>query len=143
LWRCQGKGHKDRFVPIGFRALAWVERYLVEVRPMLVVPPDEGFVFLTLEGNDLTPDHLTGRIGRYIRAATGKPGSCHAFRHAMATLMLEHGADIRHIQEMLKHDRPTTTVQYLSTAHADPEKSSLAASGRAVQRLVMDKGNLR
>jgi integrase/recombinase XerD len=108
----QGKGHKDRFVPIGSRALAWVDRYLVEVRPMLVVPPDEGFVFLTLEGNDLTPDHLTDRIGRYIRSATGKPGSCHAFRHAMATLMLEHGADIRHIQEMLGHVELSTTQIY-------------------------------
>ena len=108
----QGKGHKDRFVPIGSRALAWVDRYLVEVRPMLVVPPDEGFVFLTLEGNDLTPDHLTDRIGRYIRDATGKPGSCHAFRHTMATLMLEHGADIRHIQEMLGHVELSTTQIY-------------------------------
>ena len=108
----QGKGHKDRMVPIGERALAWVDRYLIEVRPMLVVLPDEGVLFLTVEGNDLTPDHLTERIGRYVRRATNKPGSCHTFRHTMATLMLEGGADIRHIQEILGHVQLSTTEIY-------------------------------
>jgi integrase/recombinase XerD len=108
----EGKGRRDRMVPIGSRALAWVDRYLLEVRPGLVVPPDEGIVFLTVEGNDLTPDHLTGKIGAYVRAATGKPGSCHTFRHTMATLMLEGGADIRHIQEMLGHVQLSTTEIY-------------------------------
>lgn len=108
----QGKGRKDRMVPIGERALAWVDRYLIEVRPALVVPPDEGVLFLTVEGNDLTPDHLTDRIGRYVRRATNKPGSCHTFRHTMATLMLEGGADIRHIQEILGHVQLSTTEIY-------------------------------
>jgi integrase/recombinase XerD len=108
----QGKGRKDRMVPIGERALAWVDRYLIEVRPALVVLPDEGVLFLTVEGNDLTPDHLTERIGRYVRRATNKPGSCHTFRHTMATLMLEGGADIRHIQEILGHVQLSTTEIY-------------------------------
>lgn len=47
------------------------------------------------------------------------------------------------VQKLLGHDRPTTTVSYLATAHADPEKAGLVAAGRAVQRLSMDKGNLR
>jgi len=108
----EGKGRRDRMVPIGERALVWVDRYLVEGRPGFVVPPDEGIVFLTVEGNDLTPDHLTVRVGRYIRRATGKPGSCHTFRHTMATLMLEGGADIRHIQEILGHVQLSTTQIY-------------------------------
>jgi integrase/recombinase XerD len=108
----EGKGRRDRVVPIGERALDWVDRYLLDVRSSLVVPPDDGIVFLTLEGNDLTPDHLTERVGRYVRAATGKAGSCHAFRHSMATLMLEGGADIRHIQEMLGHVQLSTTEIY-------------------------------
>ncbi len=47
------------------------------------------------------------------------------------------------VQKLLGHERPTTTVHYLSAAHADPERASLAASGRAVQRLRVDQGNLR
>ena len=70
----QGKGAKDRAVPIGERALAWVDRYLIDVRPRLVVPPDDGVLFLTLDGNDLTPDYLSDKIGRYIRAGDRQAG---------------------------------------------------------------------
>jgi integrase/recombinase XerD len=108
----QGKGRRDRVIPIGDRALAWVQCYLVDARPRLVSQPDLGIVFLTVSGDDLTPDHLTERVGRYIRQATGKRGSCHAFRHSMATLMLDGGADIRHIQEMLGHAGLATTEIY-------------------------------
>jgi len=109
----QGKGRKDRLVPIGERALAWMERYQVEVRPGLVVPPDPGVVFLTVEGNPITTNHLTGLVARHVaRAGIGKTGSCHTFRHTMATLMLEGGADIRHIQEILGHAHLDTTERY-------------------------------
>ena len=108
----QGKGGRDRIIPIGDRALAWVERYLTDARPRLATKPDLGILFLTVAGDDLTPDHLTERVGRYIRAATGKRGSCHTFRHSMATLMLDGGADIRHIQEMLGHAELSTTQIY-------------------------------
>lgn len=67
----------------------------------------------------------------------------HLLRHACATHNYERGMSLWEVQKLLGHDRPTTTVSYLATAHADPETTSLAASGRAVQRLVMDKGNLR
>ena len=105
----QGKGRRDRVIPIGERALAWVARYQTDARPQLASDPDHGILFLTVAGDDITPDHLTERVGRYIRTATGKPGSCHAFRHTMATLMLDGGADIRHIQEMLGHAELSTT----------------------------------
>jgi integrase/recombinase XerD len=108
----QGKGRRDRMVPIGERAVAWVDRYLVEARPRLVVPPDAGVLFLSADGNDITPDHLTRLVGRYVAAATGRRGSCHTFRHTAATLMLEGGADIRYVQEMLGHALLSTTQIY-------------------------------
>jgi integrase/recombinase XerC len=67
----------------------------------------------------------------------------HLLRHACATHNYERGMTLWEVQKLLGHDRPTTTVQYLATAHADPEAAGLAAAGRAVQRLATDKGNLR
>jgi integrase len=67
----------------------------------------------------------------------------HLLRHACATHNYERGMSLWEVQKLLGHDRPTTTVTYLATAHADPEQASLAAAGRAVQRLVVDKGGLR
>jgi integrase/recombinase XerD len=98
----QGKGKKDRMVPIGERAVAWLERYLNDTRPGLVVPPDDATFFLTSSGEPLSPSRLTQLVREYVDAAEiGKRGACHLFRHTMATLMLENGADIRYIQEML------------------------------------------
>jgi integrase/recombinase XerD len=109
----QGKGKKDRMVPIGEQAIAWLERYLNDVRPGLVVPPDDGVLFLTATGEELSPNRLTQLVREYVNAAdTGKKGACHLFRHTMATLMLEGGADIRYIQEMLGHVELSTTQIY-------------------------------
>lgn len=109
----QGKGRRDRMVPIGDRALVWLEKYLVEVRPALAVEPDEGMIFLTNMGDSFTPKRLTQLVSRYVEAAGfGKRGSCHLFRHACATLMLEAGADTRFIQELLGHAKLETTQVY-------------------------------
>lgn len=109
----EGKGRRDRMVPVGERALAWVERYTRDVRPDLVVPPDCGALFLTTLGEQLTPDFLTQQVRRFVLAAElGKSGSCHLFRHTMATLMLEGGADVRYIQEMLGHVHLDSTEVY-------------------------------
>ena len=109
----QGKGKKDRMVPIGERAVAWVRRYVDEARPQLVLPPDHGVLFLTQDGEEISRERLTQRMGDYVKAADiGKTGSCHLFRHTCATLMLEGGADIRYIQEMLGHVELTTTQIY-------------------------------
>jgi integrase/recombinase XerD len=109
----QGKGKKDRMVPIGERAIAWLERYLGDARPGLVVPPDDGTLFLGATGEELSPNRLTQLVRGYVDAAElGKRGSCHLFRHTMATLMLENGADIRYIQEMLGHAELSTTQIY-------------------------------
>lgn len=109
----QGKGKKDRMVPIGQRASAWVRRYLDDVRPSLVVPPDVGVLFLTSLGDEFSPHRMSQLVREYVACAdTGKKGACHLFRHTMATLMLENGADIRHIQEMLGHAELSTTQIY-------------------------------
>jgi integrase/recombinase XerD len=109
----QGKGKKDRMIPIGERALAWIDKYLGEARPSLCVEPDDGTLFLSNLGEPFSPGRLTQMVREYIDAAAlGKRGSCHLFRHTMATLMLEGGADIRFIQQMLGHAELSTTEIY-------------------------------
>jgi integrase/recombinase XerD len=109
----QGKGRKDRMVPIGERALAWIGKYLVDGRPHLAVEPDEGILFLTSLGEALSPNRLSNLVGAHVRASgIEKSGACHLFRHTMATLMLESGADIRSIQEILGHAELTSTQTY-------------------------------
>jgi integrase/recombinase XerD len=113
----QGKGKKDRMIPIGSRAVAWIDKYLREVRPELVVEPDEGTIFLTIDGEAFGGGALTHLVRGYVNASgIGKTGSCHLFRHTMATLMLENGADIRFIQAMLGHVSLTTTEIYSHVA---------------------------
>ncbi len=108
-----GKGNKDRMIPIGERALAWIDRYLVEARPSLAVSSSEKALFLTPEGAAYLPQSLSNLVGRYVEAAeVGKKGACHLFRHTAATLMLEGGADIRYIQELLGHASLKTTQIY-------------------------------
>lgn len=109
----QGKGKKDRLLPLGVRAAAWLDKYLEEARPRLVVEPDEREVFLCVSGRGLTPGVLGNLVHRYVKASgVNKSGSCHLFRHAMATLMLENGADLRYVQQMLGHARLNTTEIY-------------------------------
>ncbi|MDB5341900.1 MAG: recombinase XerD [Schlesneria sp.] len=110
----QGKGRKDRMIPIGERALAWISKYQDEVRPTLVVGHNsEDVLFLSHLGQQIDPDALTLLVRRYVEhSEIGKKGSCHLFRHTMATLMHDNGADIRFIQAMLGHSKLTTTEIY-------------------------------
>jgi integrase/recombinase XerD len=110
----QGKGHKDRVVPIGERAVAWVDRYLVEVRPGLLVGDRSGdTLFLNHHGSPFSREAMTQLCREYVTAADlGKRGACHLFRHTCATAMLENGADIRFLQVMLGHVKLDTTQIY-------------------------------
>ena len=108
----EGKGRRDRVIPIGERACAWVEKYLTEARPALLVADSE-FLFLTDYGEPMTPEFLAGKVKRYMEfAGVAKSGACHLFRHACATHMLDNGADIRFIQAMLGHANLQTTEIY-------------------------------
>jgi len=109
----KGKGRKDRVVPLGERAQAWVVRYLSEVRPHYAYAPDDGTLFLTLQGEPFGLENLGAVVRRYVKAADlGKSGSCHLWRHTVATAMLENGADVRYIQELLGHSELTSTQIY-------------------------------
>ena len=110
----QGKGKKDRMIPMGARAFAWVARYIEEARPKLAPGVgDDGVAFLTNLGTPFEPGRLTQLVRDYIDAAeVGKRGSCHLFRHTCATLMLEGGADVRFIQQLLGHAKLETTQIY-------------------------------
>jgi integrase/recombinase XerD len=109
----QGKGRKDRFIPIGQRACAWVDKYLVEVRPEIVAGYDDQTLFLDDFGQPMSARFLGDLMRRHVEAAgITTPGACHVFRHAMATHMLENGADIRFIQAMLGHANLETTQIY-------------------------------
>jgi integrase/recombinase XerD len=109
----QGKGCKDRFVPIGQRALAWIDTYLREARPRLTDDPQQRLLFVTRTGRRMHPNQLSGLVRRLLReAGIAKAGACHLFRHATATIMLERGADIRYIQALLGHDSLATTQIY-------------------------------
>lgn len=114
----QGKGKKDRLVPIGERALHWIARYLTYSRPELTRQSDSGHLFVSNKGKALSLSTLTQLAGKAIReeAHANKPGACHVFRHSMATQMLENGADTREIQAILGHEKLETTQVYTRVA---------------------------
>jgi len=108
-----GKGKKDRFVPVGERALAWITKYERDARPMLLSDPSVKHLFLNQYGQPLSPDGLSWRVRDYFKqAGIDKRGACHLFRHTMATAMLDNGADIRHVQGILGHGQITSTQRY-------------------------------
>lgn len=109
----EGKGKKDRMVPIGGRAIVWTQKYIERVRSKLSCTLSDHRLFLTEYGEPILPKHLGNVMRHYIeKADIGKTGGCHIFRHTMATLMLENGADIRYIQRMLGHAELSTTEIY-------------------------------
>ena len=113
LLTVHGKGNKDRVVPVGERALRWVEKYLEDVRPLLAIRAGEQALFLSGYGEAFNPDVLGRKIVQYIRNADiGRRGGAHLLRHTCATHMLEGGADIRYIQQLLGHEKLETTAIY-------------------------------
>ena len=109
----QGKGGRDRVVPVGARAEAWLTRYVDDVRPELVTSHSGDTLFLTDYGEAFEKNRLGDLVRRYLDwAGITVPGSCHLFRHACATHMLENGADVRYIQVLLGHADITSTEIY-------------------------------
>jgi integrase/recombinase XerD len=108
-----GKGKKDRVVPVGARAVAWLERYLKEVRPRLCLDTRTPALFLTGYGDAFNPDVLSRMVSAWLKqAGLKRKGCCHVLRHTCATHMLENGADIRFIQQLLGHEKLDTTAIY-------------------------------
>lgn len=115
-----GKGNKDRILPIGERAQTWLTKYLDDIRDQLTSPKDDDRLFITDYGEPFNGGHLGRLVKRYMKQASiNVTGSCHLFRHACATHMLENGADIRFIQALLGHEDLTSTEIY---THVSIEK---------------------
>ena len=109
----EGKGGKDRLLPLGERGLHWMRQYLERGRPQIAWNADDKTFFLGNEGKPLSLAWLSRIVALCVeRAELGKHGGPHMFRHTMATLMLEGGADIRFIQAMLGHADIGTTQIY-------------------------------
>jgi integrase/recombinase XerD len=108
-----GKGNKERVVPVGRKAVEALQRYLDAGRPRLVRPRSPGQVFLTSRGTAFAPVTLWQRIKRRARrAGIARNVTPHMLRHSFATHLLEHGADLRVIQELLGHASIGTTEIY-------------------------------
>jgi len=136
-----GKGAKDRHVPIGERALFWVRLYVDIVRCGFVADEGSEHLFVSSLGTPLCPDWLCRKVRSYLaQAEIDKRGSCHLLRHTTATLMLEGGADIRYVAEMLGHARLETTQRYtrvsidrLRAVHAATHPASGLGVGMATE----------
>lgn len=109
----RGKGRKDRVVPVGLRALQWVEKYVDDVRPLLLVGTGQQALFISGYGEPFNKDFLSRRVmGYFTKAGIGRRGGPHLLRHTCATHLLEGGADIRYIQQLLGHEKLETTAIY-------------------------------
>ena len=111
-----GKGNKERVVPVGRKAGEALRHYLSAGRPELVSPRSPGAVFLTQRGTAFARETLWLRIKRRVKqAGIGRNVTPHMLRHSFATHLLEHGADLRVIQELLGHASINTTEVYTHT----------------------------
>ncbi|MBN1130121.1 MAG: site-specific tyrosine recombinase XerD [Chitinispirillaceae bacterium] len=119
LVRVFGKGSKERIVPIGQVALDWIVRYFETERPFFCKPGSDSTVFLNVRGRALSRMGIWKIIRRYVAlSGVAKHVSPHTFRHSFATHLLEGGADLRTVQEMLGHANIVTTEIY---THVDRE----------------------
>lgn len=113
--RCVGKGAKERVVPVGSAAIDWVRRYRSDARPALAKAAQSDVVFLNARGRALTRMGFWKILQKHVRAAgireRVKP---HTLRHSFATHLLEGGADLRAVQQMLGHADISTTQIYTS-----------------------------
>lgn len=121
-----GKGGKHRVVPIGERAFYWLDRYRQECRPKLEIDHKERALYLTGFGGRFNLHYVGNWVRRLMdKVGIAKGGSCHLLRHSCATHMLENGADIRLIGQLLGHARLDTTqiytevdIRHLKEVHA-------------------------
>lgn len=111
--RVHGKGGKTRLVPIGEPAQWSLRRYLEAARPALIADREQSALFISRRGRRLWPSDVRRRLGKWVREAALAGGiSPHALRHSFATHLLEGGADLRSIQELLGHASVSTTQIY-------------------------------
>ena len=115
--RLVGKGSKERLVPMGEEAVDWVQYYLDESRPDLAAGSSAKQLFITRRGKGMTRQAFWYRIRHYaVKSGINKPLSPHTLRHAFATHLLNHGADLRVVQMLLGHSDLSTTQIYTHVA---------------------------
>ncbi len=115
--RVMGKGSKERLVPMGDQAIFWLQRYLREARPDMVQASSTDMLFPSRRGQAMTRQAFWHRVKAYAsRAGIEKPVSPHVLRHAFATHLLNHGADLRVVQLLLGHSDLSTTQIYTHVA---------------------------
>ena len=115
--RILGKGSKERLVPLGEEAVDWVRRYIKEFRPSLLKKKSSDHLFVTARGAGMSRQAFWQNIKRYgARAVPGKHFSPHVLRHAFATHLINHGADLRVVQLLLGHADISTTQIYTHVA---------------------------
>jgi integrase/recombinase XerD len=117
--RVIGKGGRERLIPIGEEALAWVGRYLIEARPRLLEGAASDVLFPGRAGRQMTRQTFWHAIKKYVAlAGIVRNVSPHTLRHAFATHLINHGADLRAVQMMLGHADLTTTQIYTHVAQS-------------------------
>lgn len=117
LVRIMGKGNKERLVPLGEESMDWIERYLKEARADLLSDLSETIVFPSQQGRPMTRQTFWHRIKKHaFEAGITKHLSPHTLRHAFATHLLNHGADLRVVQMLLGHSDLSTTQIYTHVA---------------------------
>jgi integrase/recombinase XerD len=115
--RLIGKGSKERLVPMGEEAVDWLQRYLQDSRPDLAAGSAAKQLFITRRGQGMTRQAFWYRIRHYaVMSGINKPLSPHTLRHAFATHLLNHGADLRVVQMLLGHSDLSTTQIYTHVA---------------------------
>ncbi len=115
--RVFGKGNKERLVPLGEEAASWLVRYTAESRPGLLARKSSGALFVTARGTGMTRQAFWHLIKRYgTRSIPDKALSPHVLRHAFATHLINHGADLRVVQLLLGHADISTTQIYTHVA---------------------------
>ena len=117
LVRVTGKGNKERLVPLGLESLDWIQRYLEEARPKIVKNKTVDALFVNRRGGQMSRQAFWHLIKRYARmTGINKTLSPHILRHAFATHLLNHGADLRVVQMLLGHSDISTTQIYTHVA---------------------------
>lgn len=118
--RCIGKGNKERVIPLGKKAIHSVRRYLEFSRPHFLNKKSSEFLFINRSGDKISRQSIWKLIKQYAKEARiKKPIKVHTLRHSFATHLLERGADLRSVQEMLGHSSISTTQIY---THIDKER---------------------
>ncbi len=133
--RVYGKGGKERLVPLGSAAINALRRYLTESRPILDRGNGSPFLFLSRRGQGLKRETVIRLVKRYTNLFLNRRLSPHKIRHSFATHLLQGGADLRSIQELLGHSRITTTQRYTHLVTPQIRQTYISAHPRAREKI--------